>query len=97
MYIPVFIVSLNTSPQLGFSRKLVILPPSSVITTPYSSGIGTLFNTRVAFDSLDLWNSTAFSRSMSVKASPLMIINVPSRKSFAFNTLPPVPKGVCSI
>jgi len=38
---PVLIVSLKTSPQDGFSRNFVIRPSSPVITTPYSSGLGT--------------------------------------------------------
>ena len=51
---PVLIVSLKTSPQLGFSKNLIILPLSSVITTPYSKGMGSLFNINVALEPFSL-------------------------------------------
>ena len=41
MYIPVLTVSEKTSPQEGFSRNRRMRPPSSVMTTPNSSGLST--------------------------------------------------------
>ena len=38
---PVLIVSLNTWPHVGFSRKRSIEPSSRVITMPNSSGFST--------------------------------------------------------
>ena len=38
---PVLMVSLKTSPQLGFSRNWVMFPWSSVMMTPYSRGLAT--------------------------------------------------------
>ena len=43
---PVLIVSLNTWPHVGFSRKRSIVPSSRVITMPNSSG----FSTRIEAD-----------------------------------------------
>src|SRR5437588_323272 len=45
---PVLMVSLKTSPQLGFSRNWVIWPSSLVIITPYSRGLWTWARVRVA-------------------------------------------------
>jgi len=41
MYTPVLTVSEKTWPQVGFSRNRWILPSSSVMTMPNSSGSGT--------------------------------------------------------
>ena len=76
---PVLIVSENTSPQLGFSRKRSMRPSSAVITTPNSSGSGTRFSASVAIAPLLRWNSISDVRSMSVRASPLTTRNVSSR------------------
>ena len=67
---PVLMVSENTSPQLGFSRKRSILPSSPVITTPNSSGFCTRFSATVATAPLLRWKSIRAERSMSVSASP---------------------------
>ena len=69
---PVLIVSLKTSPQDGFSRKRVIFPSSSVMTTPNWSGFLAWVRTIVAMAFLSSWNRMAAERSKSVRTSPLM-------------------------
>ena len=41
---PVLIVSENTSPHVGFSRKRSIVPSSRVMTMPNSTGFSTRFS-----------------------------------------------------
>ena len=90
-------VSLNTSPQEGFSRKRRILPSSSVITTPYSRGFSTRVRVMVAIEPFSLWNLTISVRSKSVSASPLMMMKVSFRYFWHIFTLPAVPMGWSSI
>ena len=95
---PVFTVSENTCPQVGFSRKRCTRPSSSAMTIPNSSGSGTLVRATVTSAPLSLWNATSLDRSMSVSASPEMTRNGSSRSaSWAFLTLPAVPSGVSSV
>lgn len=95
MYMPVLIVSLKTSPQLGFSRNLIILPFLSVMTIPKGSGFSTLVRTMVAMAFLFLWNSTALWRSMSVRTSPLItrVVSTSFHVRMAAATLPAVPRS----
>ena len=94
---PVLTVSLNTWPQVGFSRKRSMRPSSSITTTPNSSGFSTRLSTMVTRAPRRLWKRTASWRSMSVSASPLMTIQVSSRSSSSASlTLPAVPAGDCS-
>ena len=90
---PVLAWSLNTSPHDGFSRNRLMLPSSSVTTTPYSRGFGTECRTIVACDPRSSWARITAERSMSVSASPLMTRNVSSSRWAALRTLPAVPSG----
>ena len=45
---PVLIVSLNTWPHVGFSRKRSMVPSSRVMTMPNSSGLSTCTRPMVA-------------------------------------------------
>ena len=56
---PVLIVSENTWPHDGFSRKRSIRPSSSVTTIPNSSGFSTAFSPIVTAAPLLRWNSTS--------------------------------------
>jgi hypothetical protein len=79
---PVLTVSEKTWPQAGFSRKREILPSSSRMTIPKSSGFSTLLRTIVASEPFSSWKLTRRVRSASVRASPLMIRSrSPSRPS----------------
>src|ERR1700753_1830532 len=81
---PVFTVSENTWPQVGFSRNRWIRPSSSAITMPNSSGSGTRVSATVTIAPCSLWNRTMAVRSMSVSASPEMTRNGSARRpSFA--------------
>src|SRR5437016_5136953 len=80
----------------GFSRNLEIRPSSPVITTPYSRGLGTCTSVRVTAAFRSRWNARTFERSMSVRASPEITRNVPSRFPASCRTDPPVPSGVSS-
>ena len=53
---PVLIVSLNTWPHVGFSRKRSIVPSSRVMTMPNSSGLSTAVSPIVAIAPLLPWN-----------------------------------------
>ena len=94
---PVLIVSLNTWPHVGFSRKRSIEPSSRVMTMPNSSGLST-------GGQADRRHRAAFARgtaqidvrSMSVITSPEMTRNVSSSSSRALPTLPAVPSGTGS-
>ena len=55
---PVLMVSLNTCPQPGFSKKRSIVPSSRVMTIPNSSGFSTEHSAMVASASFFSWNST---------------------------------------
>ena len=85
------IVSENTSPQPGFSRKRTIRPSSSVMTIPYWSGLGTRVRTMVTAAFLSLWNSTARVRSKSVMMSALITRKVSDSSGSEHFTAPAVP------
>ena len=93
---PVLIVSENTCPHDGFSRKRSTRPSSSVTTMPNSSGFSTDFMPIVTAAPFSLWNSTILPRSMSQRASPEMTRNVSSSTSLARRTEPAVPSGLSS-
>ena len=93
---PVLIVSENTWPQLGFSRKRSIRPSSSVTTIPNSSGLSTALSPIVTAAPFSRWNSTSFVRSTSQSASPEMTRKVSSSRSEASRTEPAVPSGSSS-
>ena len=98
MYTPVFTVSENTCPQVGFSRNRWIRPSSSAITIPNSSGSGTRVSPTVTRAPFSLWNRHISVRSMSVSASPEMTRKGLSLSaSSAFFTLPAVPSGISSV
>ena len=90
---PVLIVSENTWPHDGFSRKRSIRPSSSVTTIPNSSGFSTDLRPIVTDAFFSRWNSTSFVRSTSQSASPEMTRNVSSRRPAASRTEPAVPSG----
>ena len=90
---PVLIVSENTWPHDGFSRKRSIRPSSSVTTMPNSSGFSTDLSAIVTAASRSRWKSTSLPRSMSVSASPEMTRNVSSSALLASRTEPAVPSG----
>ena len=90
-------VSLNTCPQVGFSRKRSIDPSSRVITMPNSRGFSTAFRAMVASAPLDSWWSTSELRSRSVSTSPEITTNRSSSSSRALRTDPAVPRGVSSV
>jgi hypothetical protein len=95
---PVFTVSENTWPHVGFSRNRWIRPSSSAMTIPNSSGSGTRVRPTVTRAPCFRWNRTMADRSMSVRASPEMTRNGSSRRaSSAFFTLPAVPSGISSV
>ncbi len=96
---PVLMVSLKTSPQLGFSRNLIILPFLSVMTMPKGRGLSTLVSTMVAMAFFLRWNSTAAFMSRSVKTSPLMTSVVPSsfHLLMALPTAPAVPRSSVAV
>ena len=77
---PVFTVSLNTWPQVGFSRKRSMRPSSLMTTTPNSSGFSTRLRAMVAMAPRCLWKATMSLRSKSARASPLMTMKVSSRR-----------------
>ena len=93
---PVLIVSENTWPHDGFSRKRSTFPSSSVTTIPNSSGFSTDLRPIVTAAPFSLWKSTILFRSMSQSASPEMTRNVSSRRSDASRTEPAVPSGLSS-
>jgi hypothetical protein len=92
-YIPVLTWSENTSPHDGFSRKRSTFESAPVITTPYSSGLGTEVRTMEASAPRSRCWLMIQERSMSVRQSPLMIRKVSSRRWAALRTLPAVPRG----
>ena len=96
---PVFIVSLKTSPQLGFSRNLTTLPVLSVMTMPKGRGFSTLVSIIVTRAFLFLWKARALVRSMSVSTSPLMtsVVSVPAIFLMARATLPAVPRSEVAV
>ncbi len=94
---PVLMVSLNTWPQVGFSKNRSMVPSSSAMTMPNSSGFSTEHSARVASAPLRSWKSTTADRSMSVRTSPEMTRNRSSSSSRAFSTDPAVPRGVSSV
>ena len=90
---PVLIVSENTWPHDGFSRKRSTRPSSSVTTIPNSSGFSTDFRPIVTEACFSRWNSTSCVRSTSHSASPEMTRNVSSSLPAASLTEPAVPSG----
>ncbi len=93
---PVLIVSLNTCPHDGFSRKRSTRPSSPVTTIPNSSGFSTDFSPIVTAAPTSRWKATSRVRSMSQRASPEITSVVPSSRSLASRTEPAVPSGVSS-
>ena len=94
---PELIVSLNTSPHDGFSRKRSTEPSSWVMTIPNSSGFSTRTRPIVASASLASCSLTMAVRSMSVRTSPEMTRKRSSSWSMALRTEPAVPSGVSSV
>ena len=94
---PVLIVSENTWPQVGFSRKRSIEPSSWVMTMPNSSGLSTWARPMVAMAPLASWKSMMAPRSMSVSTSPEITRKRSVRCSMALRTDPAVPSGVSSV
>ncbi len=95
---PVFTVSENTCPHVGFSMNRSIRPSSAVITFPNSMTLGLRARATVTRAPVRLWKSTRAVRSMSVRASPETTRNAsPARPSSAFLTLPAVPSGTDSV
>ena len=93
---PELILSLNTWPHVGFSRKRSMVPSSWVITIPNSSGFSTCTRPIVAMAFRSSWKATSLVRSMSVMTSPEITRNRSSRCSLAFRTDPAVPSGTGS-
>ena len=93
---PVLIVSENTWPHVGFSRKRSMRPSSPVTTMPKSSGLSTALSAIVTAASRSVWKRTSAVRSKSVSASPEMTRNGSSRRRAASRTEPAVPIGVAS-
>src|SRR3954453_6958902 len=93
---PVLIVSENTWPQEGFSRKRSIRPSSSVTTIPNSSGFSTDLRPIVTAAFLSRCAPTPAAGSMSHSAPPEMTRNVSSSRSLASRTEPAVPSGLSS-
>jgi len=94
---PVLIVSVKTSPHVGFSRKRSIEPSSRAMTMPNSSGFSTDTNPMVARADRSRCSSTMEVRSTSVRTSPEMTRKVSSSSSMALRTEPAVPSGVSSL
>ena len=94
---PVLIVSLNTWPQVGFSRNRSTEPSSRVMTIPNSSGSSTELRPMVASAFRSSWKRTMAPRSMSVSTSPEMTRKRSSSSSRALRTDPAVPSGVSSV
>ena len=94
---PVLIVSENTSPHVGFSRKRSIVPSGRVITMPKSTGFSTRFRAIVANAPCSRCRSTIAPRSMSVSTSPDITRNVSSSSAIALRTEPAVPNGASSV
>ena len=93
-----FTVSEKTCPQVGFSRNRWMRPSSPTMMIPNSSGFGTRVRPTVTRAPFFLWKLTSAERSMSVRASPEITRNGPSRSSSsAFFTLPAVPSGMSSV
>ena len=94
---PELMVSLNTWPHVGFSRKRSMLPSSWVMTMPNSSGSGTETSPMVASASCSSWKFTMPVRSRSVSTSPEITMNRSSSSAMALRTEPAVPSGVSSV
>jgi hypothetical protein len=94
---PVLTLSLNTWPQLGFSRKRSIDPSSRVMTMPNSRGFSTDLRAMVAIAPRSLWKSTMAPMSMSVRTSPEITRKGSSSSALALPTDPAVPSGVSSV
>ena len=94
---PVLMVSLNTWPHVGFSRKRSIEPSSRVMTMPNSSGFSTGVSPIVAIAPRSSWKRQMAPRSMSVSTSPEMTRKRSSSCSRALRTDPAVPSGVSSV
>ena len=94
---PVLMVSENTSPQVGFSRKRSMVPSGWVITMPNSSGLSTCLSAIDADAPASRWAFTNVVRSMSVRTSPEITRKVSSSSSAAFRTEPAVPRGESSV
>ncbi len=94
---PVLMVSLNTWPQVGFSRNRSMEPSSRVMTMPNSSGLSTATRPIVAMAPRWSWKSTTRPRSMSVSTSPEITRKRSSSSSLALPTDPAVPSGSSSV
>ena len=90
-------VSLNTSPQVGFSRKRSTDPSSLVITIPNSRGFSMALRPIVARAPRSSWKRTTSLKSMSVSTSPEMTRNGSVSSSMALRTEPAVPRGDSSV
>jgi hypothetical protein len=90
-------VSLNTWPHVGFSRKRSTEPSSRVITMPNSSGFSIAFSAIVAMALRSSWKRTTSDRSKSVSTSPEITRNGSSSSSLALRTEPAVPSGDSSV
>jgi hypothetical protein len=90
-------VSLNTWPHDGFSRKRSTAPSSWVITIPNSRGFSTRTRPMVARALCSSWACTMALRSTSVSTSPEITRNRSSSSSIALRTDPAVPRGVSSV
>ena len=94
---PVLMVSLNTWPHPGFSRKRSIVPSSRVMTMPNSSGFSTALSAMVASAWFFSWNAMTDVRSMSVSTSPEITKKRSVSCSRALRTDPAVPSGDSSV
>ena len=94
---PVLMVSENTSPHVGFSRKRSTQPSGLVITMPKSTGFSTRRSAMVASAPEERWALITASRSMSDRTSPEITMNVSSSSAAALRTEPAVPSGVSSV
>ncbi len=94
---PLLTVSLNTWPQVGFSRNRSTEPSSPVMTIPNSSGFSTAVRPMVASAWRSSWKATISETSMSVSTSPEITKKRSSSSSMALRTEPAVPSGVSSV
>jgi hypothetical protein len=94
---PVLTVSLNTCPQVGFSRKRSMVPSSRVMTMPKSSGFSMALRPMVARAPRSSWKAMMADRSMSVRTSPEITRNGSPSSSLALRTEPAVPSGDSSV
>ena len=94
---PVFMVSLNTCPHVGFSRKRSMEPSSLVMTIPNSSGFSMALRPMVAMALCSSWKRTISLRSKSVRMSPEITRKRSLSSAMALRTDPAVPSGDSSV